>query len=112
MAESTIKSSYVCEDVSFTTSSSAGLTTNSTAIKRNGNLCIAYIAIRNSNGFSADNWIKVHTVSVTPKNEIDITTTWNDTTATVELRTNGDIYVYAHGQKFTGFLRAIIPFFI
>ena len=112
MAESIIKSSYVCDDVSFTTSSSAGLTTNLTAIKRNGNLCIAYVAVRNTSGFNANEWIKIHTVSVQPKNEIDILTTWTDQTATVELRTNGDIYIYAHNTKYTGFLRAIIPFFI
>ena len=112
MATGTIQSDYAYDNPTLTTPSSVGLNSNASFVHRKGNLCILYVNVRKNSGFTSEQWTTIHTLNVHPSEYIQISTVFNGQTATVDLDTDGNVRVYAHGSAFTYFVRVVIPFFV
>ena len=96
----------------LTTNSDAGITTNSSIVRRKGNLVLLYVNVRNLNGFTAETWTTIHTLNVHPNTTISASCAFQGQTATLRLNANGTVQIYPHGSAFTLFARVVIPFFV
>ena len=96
----------------LTTNSDAGITTNSSAVRRKGNLVLLYVNVRNLNGFTAETWTTIHTLNVYPNTTISASCAFQGQTATLRLNADGTVQIYPHGSAFTLFARVVIPFFV
>lgn len=96
----------------LTTPTAAGITSNSSVVRRKGNLVILYVNVRNTNGFTAETWTTIHTLNVHPDTTLQASCAFNSQTATIRIDTSGNVQLYPHGSAFTLFARVIIPFFV
>lgn len=96
----------------LTTPSEAGITTNSSIVRRKGNLVLLYVNVRNTSGFTAETWTTIHTLNVHPDTTLSASCAFNSQTATIRIDTGGNVQLYPHGSAFSLFARVIIPFFV
>lgn len=88
------------------------LSQNDTYLKEDGEVAILNLNFRNSSGFNSETWVRVYDISPAPKQAIQFSGSFSGHNYSVRIDTIGHVDIYSHGQKYTYFVRLVIPYFI